>query len=178
VTQCDLSCKIFFSFSFVFHCIFSVSVSCQFFVIFSFPFSFPLINGIKIFPLTDISVSVNVNHTVFRDSVQTHTMWVKPGLDRLPKKIKNPVTKFKHFSRTFNYRTIIILRTFKGLAFDCVKFKHFSRLSGTSGNPDRTATFCLEKFCMFCCQIAIHFLDVHSTYFILSTPSKPISKWA
>jgi len=38
VSQCNFSCEIFFSFSFVFHCFFSVSVSFQFLQIFQFQF--------------------------------------------------------------------------------------------------------------------------------------------
>jgi len=40
--------------------------------------------------------------------------------------------------------TIIILRTFKGLEFECVKFKHFSRLLRTRGTLCN-ATVCQQK---------------------------------
>jgi len=46
---------------------------------------------------------MNIHLLTLRDSVQTLIMSVKPGLDQLPKKLKNLVTKFKQFSRTFQH---------------------------------------------------------------------------
>jgi len=65
-TKTDISKFISFHFKF-FHFRF-ISFFCNFFVSVS-------VNGIKIFPLTDISVSVNVNHTVM--SVPTYQISFK-----------------------------------------------------------------------------------------------------